>query len=158
MHLMTMGEAAERLGVSIDTIRQRLRRGELTGRHQLTRQGFIWLIAVPEQVDANTDVEPGPDKAQFHLASAPAGSSAVRATAPGDAAPSAHDLQALRELVEVLRHEIEAKDRQLDSQNCQIEQLHALLQQAQPSPMPPGQLPSGDPGITGWTAGQSVGK
>ena len=97
-------------------------------------------------------------EAPSHLASAPAGSSAVRAIAPGDAAPAANDLQALRELGEVLRHEIEARDRQLDSQNRQIEQLHVLLQQAQSSPLPPGQLPSWDPGITGWTAGQSVGK
>jgi len=158
MRLVTMGEAAERLGVSTDTIRRRLRRGELKGRHQLTPQGFIWLIEVPEPVGGNTEVEHGPGKAPLHLASAPAGSSAVRAIAPRDAAPAANDLQALRELVEVLHHEIEAKDRQLDYRNCQIEQLHVLLQQAQSSPMPPGQLPSWDPGITGWTAGQSVGK
>jgi hypothetical protein len=153
-----MGEAAQRLGVSIDTIRRRLRRGELKGRHQLTPQGFIWLIEVPEPVGANTDAEHGAGKAPLHLASAPAGSSAVRANAPGNAAPAANDLQALRELVEVLRHKIEAKDRQLDSQNRQIEQLHVLLQQAQSSPLLPGQLSSWDPGITGLTAGQSVGK
>jgi hypothetical protein len=110
MQLVTMGEAAERLGVSVDTVRRRLRRGELKGRHQLTSQGFIWLIEAPEPVGANTGVEPGPGKARLHLGSAPAGSTAVRANATGDAAPAANDLQALRELAEVLRHEIEARD------------------------------------------------
>jgi hypothetical protein len=61
-------------------------------------------------------------------------------------------------LAQVLPHEIEARDRQLDSKHRQIEQLLVLLQQAQSSPMPPGQLPSWAPGITGLTAGQSIGK
>ena len=47
MDLVTMGEAAQRLGVSVDTIRRRLRRGELEGQHQPTPQGFIWLIEMP---------------------------------------------------------------------------------------------------------------
>jgi len=155
-----MDEAAERLGVPINTIRQRLRRGELKGRHQLTPQGFIWLIEVPEQVGANTDLKPGADGAPSDLASASAVSSADPAIAPADTARSANDLQALRELVEVLRHEIEVKDRRLDLQNSQIEQLRVLLQQvqAQSPSMPPEQLPSWDPGITGCTAGQTVGK
>jgi len=39
--------AAEWLGVSPDTVRRRLKRGELPGRHERTAQGFVWQIEVP---------------------------------------------------------------------------------------------------------------
>jgi len=42
-------EAAARLGVSVDTVRRRLRRGELTGVQAPTPQGFTWLVDVPEE-------------------------------------------------------------------------------------------------------------
>ena len=149
MHMVTMGEAAHQLGISVDAIRQRHRRGQLKGHQQLTPQGYIWLIEVPEQHGGNTDVEHVPGEAPLGSASAPAGLSAVRAVPKEDAAPAANNGQAIRELVEVLRHEIESKDQQLNSKDRQIEQLHILLQQANSSPMPPGQLPSWDPGVTG---------
>jgi DNA repair exonuclease SbcCD ATPase subunit len=42
-------EAAERLGVSADTIKRRLKARELVGEKQPTAQGFIWLVEVPAQ-------------------------------------------------------------------------------------------------------------
>lgn len=45
---MPIKDAAEFLGVSIDTIRRRLRRGELTGEFTDGR----WLISVPDNVEA----------------------------------------------------------------------------------------------------------
>ena len=45
--LVSIKEAAERLGISVDTIRRRLKRGELAGAHHPTAQGFTWLIAMP---------------------------------------------------------------------------------------------------------------
>ncbi len=45
--LVTIKEAAERLGVSPDTVRRRLKRGELTGEHETTPQGFVWRVAFP---------------------------------------------------------------------------------------------------------------
>jgi hypothetical protein len=158
MHLVTMGEAAQRLGISVDTIRRRLRRGELKGHLQLTPQGFIWLFEVAERQGVGTDVGHGPGKAPLRLASAPGAPPALRPIGQRDAAPAANEAQALRELVEVLRRELESRNQQLDSKDRQIEQLHALLQQAQSSPAPPGWLPIRDPGITGRTAGQSIAK
>jgi len=40
-------EAAERLGISADTVRRRLKRGELTGKHEPTAQGFTWVVELP---------------------------------------------------------------------------------------------------------------
>ena len=45
--LVSIKEAAERLGISVDTVRRRLKRGELEGEQHPTAQGFTWLIAMP---------------------------------------------------------------------------------------------------------------
>jgi transposase len=50
-------DAAERLGVSADTIRRRLKRGELTGRKEPRAQGHVWLIEVDAD-RANSEREP----------------------------------------------------------------------------------------------------
>src|SRR5688500_19753151 len=47
VELLTIAEAAQRLGVSIDTIHRRLRRGQLSGQRQPTPQGFTWLVEIP---------------------------------------------------------------------------------------------------------------
>ncbi|MDP6549787.1 MAG: hypothetical protein QF659_06920, partial [Dehalococcoidia bacterium] len=44
-----------------------------------------------------------------------------------------------RELIRVLRHEIDAKDQPIVSKDRQIEQLHLFLQQAMRAPSLPGQ-------------------
>ena len=44
---VSITQAAERIGVSPDTIRRRLKRGELKGRQERTAQGFVWQIEVP---------------------------------------------------------------------------------------------------------------
>ena len=125
MELVTMGEAAQRMGVSVDTVRRRLRRGELLGRHQPTPQGFIWLVELPDQTGSQSG-------AGDVCAMPPAAHSGV----PGDLLPNEGDVHALRELVEVLRHEIDTRDKQMDSKDRQIEQLHVLLQQAQSGSAP----------------------
>jgi len=45
--LVPIAEAARRLGVSADTVRRRLKRGELEGEQHPTAQGFVWLVAMP---------------------------------------------------------------------------------------------------------------
>lgn len=40
-------EVAAAYGVSVDTIRRRLRRGEIDARKETTPQGFRWLAAMP---------------------------------------------------------------------------------------------------------------
>jgi len=44
---VSIKEAAERLGVSADTVRRRLKRGELAGEREKTPQGFVWRVELP---------------------------------------------------------------------------------------------------------------
>jgi len=41
---VSVGEAARRLGVSVDTIRRRIGKGEITAHQEPTPQGFRWEI------------------------------------------------------------------------------------------------------------------
>jgi len=41
---VSVGEAARRLGVSTDTIRRRISKGELTAHQEPTPQGFRWEV------------------------------------------------------------------------------------------------------------------
>jgi excisionase family DNA binding protein len=46
---LTIRDAAERLGVSSDTIRRRLKAGELEGRQEPQgKQGYRWIVQLPE--------------------------------------------------------------------------------------------------------------
>lgn len=45
----SVSDAAQVFGVSVDTIRRRMKRGELTTRREQTPQGFRWLIQLPGQ-------------------------------------------------------------------------------------------------------------
>jgi hypothetical protein len=58
MPSVTIRDAATMLGVSPDTIRRRLARGELTGQqvHSGGRAGFTWYVDLP---DADAAPEPG---------------------------------------------------------------------------------------------------
>ena len=44
-----LAEVAAAYGVSIDTIRRRMKRGELEARRQQTPQGFKWLALLPAE-------------------------------------------------------------------------------------------------------------
>lgn len=107
---VTIREAAQRLGVSEDTVRRRLRRGELTGVQQPTAQGFTWLVELPEV--------------------APAGPSAPEGAAGVAEAVAAAEVRRLEELVAILREELDARRRE-------VQELHILLQRAQTPALPP---------------------
>jgi excisionase family DNA binding protein len=52
---VTIAEAAHRLGVSVDTVKRKLRRGELCGYKQPGgRGGFSWLIELGDSSQCNT--------------------------------------------------------------------------------------------------------
>lgn len=51
-----LSEVAAAYGVSVDTVRRRLRRGEIEGRKETTPQGFRWLAALPTTADAGATV------------------------------------------------------------------------------------------------------
>jgi excisionase family DNA binding protein len=47
-------EAAERLGVSADTVRRRMKKGELVGEKESTPQGYEWRILLPVRPGTRT--------------------------------------------------------------------------------------------------------
>ena len=121
MESVTMAEAAKRLGVSVDTIRRKLRRGELQGCQQPRPQGFVWVVELPEESD-NHGTTPAETVAD------------TPASYPG----SKGEICRLEETVAVLQAQVVAQQKQMEAQqeeltakNKQIEQLHVLLQQAQ---------------------------
>jgi hypothetical protein len=104
----TMVEAAVILGVSPDTVKRRLQRGELKGHQEETPQGFRWIIELPDN----------------------SGPSNHSSAAPADTPVTAGTEETLRELVDVLKDEVSELRQQLEAKDKQIEQLHVLLQQA----------------------------
>ncbi len=105
-------EAAGRLGVSPDTIRRRLKSGELTGQKEQIPQGFTWLVEVPFTIEP----PPRPD-ASPEPSPAPAAD-----LAPDQPTAPAAEVRRLEQLVEVLQTELEARRRE-------VEQLHIVLSQ-----------------------------
>lgn len=49
-HWGTVSDAAQAFGVSVDTIRRRMKKGDLNTRREQTPQGFRWLIRLPDDV------------------------------------------------------------------------------------------------------------
>jgi hypothetical protein len=111
MELVALPEAAQRLGVSVDTVKRRLRRGELRGQHVPRPQGYTWLIELP-------------DSQMGSMADCTASS-----TAELDSATI--EVLNLREMLAMCQSQIATQKEELLSKNKQIEQLHILLQQAQ---------------------------
>jgi hypothetical protein len=102
-------EAATHLGVSTDTVRRRIRNGELQARQEPTPQGYVWRVELPEEA-------------------------ALETTNP---AAWRELVDVLKDEVALLREQLAAHQEELASKNKQIEQLHVLLQQAQAALPPP---------------------
>lgn len=108
---LTIGEAAERLGVSPDTVRRRLKRGELEGEQEQTAQGFIWRIVLPVDSDEPAPADEPQDSIELAL---------LRERVAG-----------LERLAEELQGERDAWREQAASERDASAQLRILLQQAQ---------------------------
>jgi hypothetical protein len=143
MAWVSMAQAASCLGVSVDTIRRRLHRGELQGKQKPISQGFAWLIEIPDevieaggrqdssqpgarlestesqgctQIDANLDAtqQQGQREDSSHLAATLAAENAL-----------------LRELVETQRGQLQVLQGELEAKRRDIQELHVLLQRSQ---------------------------
>ena len=146
---VTVSEAAEVLGVHEDTVKRRLKMGQLLGRQEQTPRGFRWLVEVPvlEEEVGGTDGD----------AVAAPGASAT-ATVASTAQPlhaEQLELVLLRQRVaELERDQQEARRREehlwsqlahfwdeLERRGREVSELHILLQRAQDGHRAPVYLP-----------------
>lgn len=111
---LSIAEAAERLGVSLDTVRRRRVKGELASEKEETPQGFRWVILLPkEEPDEQEEApEPEPTPAQ------------------------AIELELLRERVDELKEERDAWREQARRSGEAERELRILLRQAQELALP----------------------
>jgi hypothetical protein len=117
MALVTLVEAAYRLGVSVDTVRRRLQKGELRGQQQPSPSGHIWLVEIDEEVNQNS-------RLADRSAAAEQGEQACLAACQAD-------IRRLEEMVAMLQAHIVTQGSELEAKNQQIQELHVLLQTAQ---------------------------
>jgi hypothetical protein len=101
-----LADVAAAYGVSVDTIRRRMRRGEVEARREATPSGFKWLVRMPppeEQAASN------------------AAQDAPRSPRAGETREhGALALEGQTELIEALRGQLAVKDQQ-------IRELHEIL-------------------------------
>jgi hypothetical protein len=131
-------EAAQRLGIHPETLRRRIRRGEVKAHQKRTPHGDVWMVEVEltgQVPETSNQDQAGQD-----------GVADSRANLNRDSG----EVRTLREMVALLKDELEARDGQMESwkqqlgaKDKQIEQLHVLLQQAQSAlPAPKEDHPS----------------
>jgi len=127
--LVDKAEAARRLGVSIDTVERRLKRGELQGQQEQRGKGWRWLIEVsgdraPADAPANNGVAPAP---------AP-----VNAPASTTDAPAENGLVVvLQDQIVGLQDQLRVMNQALSSRDNQIVELITVVRQTQAMLPPP---------------------
>jgi hypothetical protein len=116
-------EAAATLGVSQDTIRRRIHKGELKAEKVHTAKGPAWMIDLPEHAQADAN----PASANSHEAGSQAYAdcdSDAYAAPSEDAKTAWAEVHRLEQMVSILQSEVESRRRE-------VQELHVLLQQAQ---------------------------
>jgi hypothetical protein len=114
---VTIPQAAQALGISVVTVRRRLKRGELRGQKVPTVAGFEWRILVPSAlVDASAGAASSPPE--------------QGPTHPGDEGADQRLIAALQAQLAEYRTELDARRRE-------VQELHVLLARWQPALPPP---------------------
>jgi len=103
MEAVSIKEAADRLGISQDTVRRRIRNGALTGEQHTTPQGFKWTVELPEVSNGLGDRQ------------------------ADQAAQDQVDGAELAIAVEELRARVQSLEAQLGVKDTQIGELHRLM-------------------------------
>jgi hypothetical protein len=145
---VTVREASEVLGVSQDTIKRRLKNGELVGRREKIPNGFKWYVQVQ---DAPTTVGTTVDDS-----STVAGSTADTTAHSGGTSVEteaaltvlAVELQMVKEAKAAQDQELAKVWTQLEARTREVEELHVLLQRAQEQRQAPLYLPPQQQGAT----------
>lgn len=122
-------EAAERLGVSADTVRRRMKKGELVGEKEPTPQGYEWRILLPVESD-EPDTTPEREPASASLQGV------------------AIELELLRERIDELKAERDAWREQAQRSGEAERELRILLRQSQELALPAKATRQDVPGAT----------
>jgi predicted Rossmann fold nucleotide-binding protein DprA/Smf involved in DNA uptake len=143
MAWVSMTQAASCLGVSVDTIRRRLHRGELQGKQKPISQGFAWLIEIPDEVIEECRRKDSSQPAARLEATESQGRTQADTTPDttqqqGQSEGSSHlvailaaENTLLRELVETHRGQVQVLQGELEAKRRDIQELHVLLQRSQ---------------------------
>ncbi len=122
MAMVTIAEASQRMGVSVHTLKRRLKRGELQGEQRPTPQGYVWTVAIPDGVPPSNGATP----------------SGTPAAIPDGVPAPGEDSGTLREMVEILQSQIAGLQDQLrvmnqalSSRDNQITELVTVVRQTQ---------------------------
>jgi hypothetical protein len=70
MAKLTIQQAAQRLDISADTIRRRVRRGQLAAERKQTPQGYQWIVTIPDDTRFKGELESRIELLQQALADA----------------------------------------------------------------------------------------
>jgi len=122
MVLVDKAEAARRLGVSVDTVERRLKRGDLQGQQEKRGKGWRWLVEVPDDV-------------------APAVAPANNGDAPASAPAENSLVTALQDQIAGLNEQLRVMNQALSSRDNLVAELTVVIRQQQtmlpaPSPTP----------------------
>jgi len=139
-----LAEVAVAMGVSIDTIRRRMKRGEIETRREQTPQGFRWLAPLPDAVERSKR-DTAPD--------------ARESPRIDDSTAHALDIIVQRqqdELIDTLRAELAIRNREISRLHEVIAGQASALQSLAPqlaahsSPAPAAIDPAGAPPASAW--------
>lgn len=127
---LTIGQAAKQLGVSSDTIKRRIKRGEYSDAYrEPTPQGFRWKIPAVA-LDLDDDVASDQDRGQ----------NAPGSTQTGD--QGEQDLQVTQQLIDTLQRELDIRNREIERLHIVVAQQSAAIQgQAATIAALPAQVP-----------------
>jgi predicted ArsR family transcriptional regulator len=126
MALVSLAEAASRLGVSVDTVRRRLQKGELRGQQQARAQGYVWLIEIEEEPDPGNSPADAEHISQISVAACQA------------------EIGRLEGMVAMLQDRVNSQETELEARRREVQELHVLLQQSQAA------LPASREGRSWW--------
>lgn len=127
--------AAERLGISPDTVRRRLKRGELQGRQESTAQGFVWQIELPRaaaHAEHKASEQGAPDIAGDHL----------------ELVRSRERIAGLERLTDELKSERDSWREQAQRESEAARELRVLLRNEQMRALPQETTRQDGPGVT----------
>lgn len=123
MGLVTVIEAAKFLGVSEETIKRRIRRGELNGHQQPRPQGYSWMVDIPDEILDRTTTHNNTTTTQHHHNN-------HNTDHNTDHNPNNGEIQRLDQMINILQEQMTLQQEELGARRREVQELHVLLQQA----------------------------